>query len=207
MTKIITASEGEEYEAVRAITWPRLALYAQMHGMDFSAYEMPEAIRRASSWKKLVTICRGLAESESVLWVDADVFVLNFNEDIAAGIPDDAWQAMVRHSSPDGDLPNAGVWFLRRPMLPLLMTAAMSDEFLAHPWWEQAAIHLLMGFESRGGLVVHATETELYRHTHWLPETFNVCMYSPPGIRQNWLHACGVPNRLRQIEEWDRAAT
>lgn len=208
MTTIITASEGEGYKAVRAITWPRLALYAEMHGMDFRAYEMPDVVERPSSWKKLVSICKGLADSESVLWVDADVFVLNFRADITSGIPDGAWQAMVRHSSPEGDLPNAGVWFLRRPMLPLLMLAAMSDWCISHKWWEQAAIHRMLGFEeNQAGVVVHTTETTLYRHTHWLPESWNVCMHSPEGIEQNWLHACGVPDRLRQIEEWNHAAT
>lgn len=204
---IVTAIEGDEFAAVREITWPRLAAYASKHGMGFIANDMTGGIKRPSSWKKLSAIAGGLAYAETVIWVDADVFVLNFADDIMAGVPDVAWQAMVRHHTNEGDVPNAGVWIVRRPMLPYLMAAAMRDECINHPWWEQAAIHNMMGFVFRDGRNVHVSETTLYRQTHWLDESFNICRYSPPGTKQNWLHACGlVTNRLEAIQEWDRAA-
>lgn len=204
---IVTGSEGEEFLAVRQITWPRLSAYAAHHGMGFYHDDMPYGNKRPSSWKKLLFIAHGLTQADTVIWVDADVYVLNFLDNIMAGVPDDAWQAMVRHRTNEGDVPNAGVWIVRRPMLQYLMAAAMSDHLINHPWWEQAAIHAMMGFEFGESGNRHVHDTLLYQRTHWLDESFNVCRYSPPGVKQNWLHACGlVTNRLEAIKEWDRAA-
>lgn len=204
---IVTGSEGEEFLAVRQITWPRLSAYAKKHGMGFYHDDMPSGNKRPPSWKKLVFIAHGLTQADTVIWVDADVYVLNFIDDIMAGVPDDAWQAMVKHQTNEGDVPNAGVWIVRRPMLMYLMAAAMSDHLVNHPWWEQAAIHAMMGFEFSESGNRHVHDTLLYQRTHWLDESFNVCRYSPRGVKQNWLHACGlVTNRLEAIKEWDRAA-
>jgi len=204
---IITGSEGDEFLAVRQITWPRLRAYAEKHGMGFYHDDMPSGNKRPSSWKKLTFIAHGLTQADTVIWVDADVYVLNFIDDIMAGVPDDAWQAMVRHHTNEGDVPNAGVWVVRRPMLMYLMAAAMSDHLVNHPWWEQAAIHAMMGFEFGPDGNRHVHDTLLYQKTHWLDESFNFCRYSPAGTKQNWLHACGVTtNRLGAIQEWDRAA-
>lgn len=204
---IVTASEGEEFAAIRQITWPRLAAYAGKHGMDFFADDMPRGNKRPSSWKKLTFIAHGLSQADTVIWVDADVYVLNFVDDIMDGVPDGAWQAMVRHQTNEGDVPNAGVWIVRRPMLMYLMAAAMSDHLINHPWWEQAAIHAMMGFSLSDGQNSHLHQTLLYEKTHWLDESFNVCRYSPPGTKQNWLHACGlITNRLEAIQEWNHAA-
>lgn len=204
---IVTGSEGAEFLAIRQITWPRLAAYASKHGMRFFADDMPSGNKRPSSWKKLTLIAHGLSEADTVIWVDADVYVLNFIDDIMAGVPDDAWQAMVRHKTNEGDVPNAGVWIVRRKMLHYLMAAAMLDSLVHHKWWEQAAIHRMMGYSVIDGQSVHLYETELYKRTHWLDESFNVCRYTPKGTKQNWIHACGFTNdRLKVIEGWDRAA-
>ena len=204
---IVTGSEGEEFLALRQITWPRLHAYAEKHGMGFYCDDLPKATKRPPPWKKFALIAHGLSQADTVIWVDADVYVLNFIDDIMAGVPDDAWQAMVRHQTNEGDVPNTGVWVVRRPMLMYLMAAAMSDHLVNHPWWEQAAIHAMMGFEFGPNGNQHVHETTLYRQTHWLDESFNICRYSPPGTKQNWLHACGlVTNRLEAIQEWNRAA-
>lgn len=204
---IVTASEGDEFAAIRKITWPRLSAYAAKHGMDFFTDDLPPAVKRPPSWKKLIVIAHGLAHRETVVWVDADVYVLNFVDNILSGVPDDAWQAMVRHQTNEGDVPNAGVWVVRRPMLPYLLAAAMRDDCVNHPWWEQGALHGMMGFVFTQTGNAHVSSTILYQKTHWLDESFNVCRYTPPGVKQNWLHACGlVTNRLEAIQEWDRAA-
>lgn len=204
---IVTASEGEEFAEIRKITWPRLAKYADNHGMEFLSCDLTPHINRPPAWKKLIAIASGLSRSGTVIWVDADVYVLNFIDDIMAGVPDGCWQAMARHTTNEGDVPNTGVWVLRREMLPILVAAAMLDGFVSHPWWEQGAIHAMMGFELGGGGNRHVHDTLLYQKTHWLNESFNVCRYTPRAVKQNWLHACGITtNRLEAIREWDRAA-
>lgn len=206
-TLIVTGSEGDEFLAIRQITWPRLRAYAEKHGMDFHQDDLPRRNDRPSSWKKLVLIAHGLSLYDTVIWVDADVYVLNFLDDIMAGVPDDAWQAMARHQTNEGDVPNAGVWIVRRQMLAYIMAAAMSDNLINHPWWEQAAIHSMMGFEFGENGNVHVRDTPLYQNTHWLDESFNVCRFTPRETKQNWLHACGfTTGRLEAIQEWDRAA-
>jgi hypothetical protein len=92
-------------------------------------------------------------------------------------------------------------------MLPLLVGAAMVDEMIHHRWWEQAVIVGALGYGEQDGILRHETETDLFRRTHWLDESWNVCRYTPAGTKQNWLHACGhIDDRLAVIKEWDRAA-
>jgi hypothetical protein len=204
---VVTASEGEEFDAIRDITWPRIAAYAEKHSFDFTAIDMPEAIDRPSSWKKLHAIAVGFQTHDTVIWVDADVYPLNFSDNIMDGVPGECWQAMVRHTTNEGEVPNAGVWILRRHMLPLVVGAAMVDEMIHHRWWEQAVIVGALGYVEQDGILRHETETDLFRHTHWLDESWNVCRYTPAGTKQNWLHACGcIDGRLAVIKGWDRAA-
>lgn len=192
MAAIVTGWCGDEWRDIAAITVPRMRRYAERHGHDFEVHQFGGDIQRPASWKKLLAIASEFEHDEEVLWLDADVLIVDGSEDIAAAIPSGKMQAMVRHATTEGDVPNAGVWFLDRAMLGTLMACAMDDRFVQHKWWEQAAMLCRMGFEEKEGQCRHETPTPLYLRTHWLDESWNVWKGSPQAVRPRFVHACGV---------------
>ena len=135
MGTIVTGWCGDEWREIASLTVPRMKNYAGRHGYDFEVYEFTGEITRAASWKKLLAIASEFEIADEVLWLDTDVLIVDGSEDIAFDFQPGMSQAMVRHSSPEGDVPNAGVWFLDRRMLGTLMACAMDDRFVNHRWW------------------------------------------------------------------------
>lgn len=205
---IVTSHEGEEFERIAAITLPRIAAYAERHGLDHIEVEPPAFIRRPPSWKKLVAICEAFVDHDEVLWLDTDVVIVDGAENIFDAVPAGAAHAMVRHFTNEGDVPNAGVWLLRRPMLSVLASIAMVDAVVHHRWWEQAALLALMGFVEADGLCTHSLDTPLYADTAWLDESWNVWRGSPGDTAVRFRHACGLAgeDRIKAIEGWAHAA-
>lgn len=192
MGTIVTGWCGEEWREIAALTVPRMQRYAERHGHDFECYQFGGDIARPASWKKLLAIAGEFEHSDLVLWLDADVLIVDGSDDIASEFPPNRMQAMVRHATSEGDVPNAGVWFLDRRMLGTLMACAIDDRFVHHKWWEQAAMLCRMGFEEKGGKCRHETATPLYLGTHWLDESWNFWKGSPTTVRPKFVHACGV---------------
>lgn len=206
---VITGHEGAEFEQLAAVTSPLMDAYARRHGAAFVEYQLPAIIKRPSSWKKLIAIAVGFQEHDEVLWLDADVVIVDPTENVFDGVADDADHAMVRHQTSEGDVPNAGVWLLRRPMLPIIVAAAMMDDAVHHRWWEQAAILSLMGFSDSTGRCRHVNSTHLYEKTHWIDESWNTWVGSPATVSPKFRHACGIggDRRLALIKEWANAAS
>lgn len=204
---IVTGHEGAEFGVVMSITSPLMSSYAKRHGVDYLAVEYGgiTSIRRPPSWKKLVAIGGMLSAYDEVLWLDADVVVSDPSDNIFDEFPDWAAHAMVKHQTDEGDVPNAGVWLVRRAMIPSLVACAMRDDLVHHRWWEQAAIQEQMGFVERDGKVRHENSTPLYEETHWLDESWNTWTGSPESSRKpRFLHACGAKGmeRIELLRRW-----
>src|SRR5690606_14822620 len=73
------------------------------------------------------------------------------------------------HHVSEGEVPNCDVWLLRKPMIPYLSRAWKMEQYITHPWWEQAAIIELMGYDMRTRPLAPCEPTELYTHTPFLP--------------------------------------
>jgi hypothetical protein len=205
---VITGHEGEEFEQLAAVTLPLMEAYANRHGAAFMNCQLPAFIKRPPSWKKLIAIAGGFSEYDEVLWLDTDVVVVDSSESLFEAVPA-ADHAMVRHQTNEGDVPNAGVWFLRRAMLPILVAAAMMDDAVHHRWWEQAAMLSLMGFSEQSGRCRNIKPTHLFQRTHWLDESWNSWVCSPPDVSPRFRHACGLAGerRLSLVKGWADAAT
>jgi hypothetical protein len=196
---IVTGYCGDEWRDIAAITTPLMEKYASRHGHSFIAYEYGQT-QRPPSWQKLLALASELETRDDVLWLDTDVVIVDGTADIFKEIPAGKKQAIVRHTTNEGDVPNAGVWYVNRSMCGTLMSCAMDDRFLHHRWWEQAAMLARMGFEETSGICKHVTSTPLYLGTHWLNESWNVWRGSAPSIRPRFAHACGVVDgRLEYI--------
>jgi hypothetical protein len=178
------------FEPLLEIARPGFEEYADLHGYTLVAD--PPALERPPSWHKITCLLAALDEYEEALWVDCDVVVLDPELDLADEIPPGAWQAITVHHTPEGEVPSAGVWYVRQPLQPVLEAIWRHDEYLHHRWWEQAALQHLLGYTPNLLPVRLDRPTEVYYRTHWLGLEWNALGFpgrdpDPPDAR--FVHA------------------
>lgn len=210
-----------QYAHYLDIVRPGFVAYAKHFGYDYIEVNSLDGIMpltgvdlfdRPLSWGKVPVLLRTLASYDAALWVDCDAVIVDGAEDVAAHVPDDAWQAMVAHRVHQGfvmgEVPACGMWFLRPPMIAHLQEMWTMTRYIDHVWWEQAAMHELLGYEYNGAGIfpVRRThETTLYRHTHFLPVEWDSIDYHDPGAEVKIMHVPGIvphEERLHTLRRW-----
>jgi hypothetical protein len=171
MKALVTFGAGSARELLE-ISEPTFREYADRHDYDLLVFDDIPKIRPAS-WFKVQAMLQAFRDYDEVLWLDADILILDGTRDLADEVPPDAWQAMVCHHTPDGEVPNHGVWFARRPMIGVLEQIWRMTGYLQHPWWEQAAGCELLGYDPWRRPMVRGGDTPLFERTHFLPLEWN----------------------------------
>lgn len=183
---IVTFATGGHRELLE-LARPGFEAYAARHGYDLLETP-PRGLQRPASWGKLLALADALdAGYREALWLDADIVIVEDARDLASDVPPDAVQALVRHHTPDGEVPNCGVWLVRQPMRLVLDELWGMRQYLDHPWWEQAALLDLLGY--RGRPVTLQTPSELYQQTHWLGLEWNSHEQNDRHDRPRFVHA------------------
>ena len=173
MKKAIVTFATGEYTELLDISRPSFENYAERHGYDYIE-GLPDGDRnRPSSWWRIPALQEILPKYDAVLWLGCDVVIVRDDKDVADEIPTDAWQALTPHRAHDSMIPNCDVWWLTPAMLPTLGQAWTLTQYIHHPWWEQAAIMHLMGYDMAGTPIAQKRETELHDKTHFLPLEWN----------------------------------
>ncbi len=167
---LVTFAVGRHTELLE-ISRPGFAEYARRHGYDYHEGAQPES--RPPSWWKVPLLYDALWSYDEVLWLDCDVVIVDPSADIAAEVPRSYWQAMVKHHTSDGEVPNCGVWLVRRPMARYLADIWGMEGYRDHVWWEQAAMLDFLGYEHEPRPVRLHAPTPLYDRTHFLPLEWN----------------------------------
>lgn len=193
-----------DHEALLDIARPSFEEYADRHGYDYLEAE-PLDSPRPPSWHKVLVLRAALEQGyDEALWLDADCVIVDSSEDL--GVPRWAWQALVEHHTGDGDVPNCGVWLVRPQMLPILTEIWAMEQHLNHGWWEQRAMHELLGYvddRPRGGKTYRATDSDLYRCTRFLDASWNVHPWHEPVPGHPRIqHATMHPDREARMLEW-----
>lgn len=168
---LVTFALGEHQQLLE-LSLPRFGEYADRHGYQLLA-DPPRFAMRPPSWRKVAALLDALNHHEEALWIDCDVAIVNGDRDLADEVSGDCCQALVRHHTPDGEVPNAGVWYVRETLRPTLLRLWRMDRYLDHPWWEQAALLDLLGYRHGSRPVELGEPTDLYRRTHWLGLEWN----------------------------------
>jgi hypothetical protein len=168
---LVSFGTGDMAELLE-ITAPGLHAYARRHGYDLIT-RPPSMLLRPASWHKVTSLLDALEEYDEALWVDCDVVVLDTTWDLADDIPAWAWQGITRHQTPEGDVPSAGVWYVRQPMQPVLEAVWRLSKYEHHRWWEQAALQDLLGYTPEHLPVHQDHPTELSDRTFWLSLEWN----------------------------------
>lgn len=197
---LVTMASGPHVELLD-IARPSFQAFAGEHGYDYLEAEPPDS-PRAPSWLKVPILKAALEQGYGeALWIDADCVITDMSED--THVPKWAWQALVEHHTGDGKVPNCGVWLVRQPMLPILDRIWSMTSYLNHGWWEQAAMHELLGYQGRP--VMHTTDTDLFRCTWFLGPEWNRHPWdSRPleGKPARISHATMWPDRAKIMRQW-----
>lgn len=176
------------------------------HNLDFACANLFGA--RPASWQKVQALHSALQKHDRVAWIDADVVVFDGSENIFDELEPDKVQALCRHSTECGEVPNCGVWVLTSRMLPILGQMWAMDQYLNHCWWEQRAMLDLLGYEVSDGLFAkHLSETELYGLTTWLGPRWNHHPRDTGRVEEPLLvHVTTYPDRLGTVKFFAEAA-
>ena len=168
MKAIVTDGTGP-CKAQLDISLPIFKAFAKRHGYDLFKTDKIGKARRPM-WYKIPLLLDLLKTYDDVLWLDSDMIIVDGHKDIP--FPADYWQAMVIHRTWEGEVPNTGVWYVRKPMIPYLERAWNMTGFVNFRWHEQSAIMAQMGYDDQR--VSYLKEpTELYQHTYQLENSWN----------------------------------
>jgi hypothetical protein len=182
---LVTFAVGE-HRKLLDLSAPRFRRYADEHGYDLIV-DPPPVLIRPASWYKVPALLAALDRYDEALWLDADIVICDLSRDLADEVPPTAWQALVRHHTPDGEVPNGGVWYVRPAIKPTLRAIWAHDSYLNHGWWEQAALLDLLGYQHHPARLVEPSE--LYQHTHWLGLEWNSHEQNDRHPRPAFAHA------------------
>ena len=170
---------------------PTFARYAAEHGFDLHV-ERDFHIDRPPSWFKLKLIERLHFDYDTVIWVDADAMVVNPHRNILDAVHPGPSLWMTRHHVAGHVplIPNAGVMVAQRDFVlhDFFRAAWDQEQFIDHPWWEQAAMLDLLGYhiEPPGGLASPGEPTRWTPLVGWLGTEWNSMPHDPhpdPVIR------------------------
>ncbi len=126
------------------------APYARRHGYDLHLQTEVLDPSRPAPWSKVVALQRLQERYDVLVWLDADLMVVDGRRDLAADLGEGAVLGLVEHRLRDGGvMPNSGVMALRTgPDCAAFLQAVWDQEDLVdHRWWENAAICRLLGYE------------------------------------------------------------
>ena len=188
---IITYAAGA-HEELLDVAMPTYKDFAHRHGYDFivgvKTCDLPPA------WNKVPLLLEVLVPYEEVVWFDCDLVVVDPSEDFPPMVSDptkgkftqDCTHSLVRHFAWDSEVPNSGVWRLRRGARELLQHMMTLEVFTEHGWWEQAALLTLMGYTvPPQGSDFRDTKCRCVQKTKWYNccQFMRLCWNSHPNYR------------------------
>jgi hypothetical protein len=140
------------YVDLLAISSITFEAYAALHGYDLRLSTQLLDRGRPPAWSKIALVRQLLEDYEEVLWVDADAIFLDISKDIAELMRPDKDLYLVEHlweADETWRSANTGVFLVRstpwaRRFLDRVWAA---EQYVDHPWWENAAVLDLLGYE------------------------------------------------------------
>jgi hypothetical protein len=146
---IVSLATGDQRPLLR-LARTSVAPYARRHGYDLLVSTRLLAPERPPAWSKVRALQALQERYDLLVWLDADLMVVDPREDLAAELDGDrdAFMALVEHDTPEGRVPNSGVLVLRTGERcgAFLQAVWDQEDLVHHRWWENAAICRLLGY-------------------------------------------------------------
>lgn len=187
MSRVIATLGCGPQERLLRISTRSMRRYADRHGYELRICRSVLDPARPAPWSKVVLLRELAAEHDLVVWLDADLVVVDTSVDIATELDPGRFLYMVEHATAAGRMPNSGVMLLRggSETIAFLDAVYAQEDLVHHKWWENAAICRLLGYELDP--VGPGEPTELLReHTRFIDPRWNSIPDSParrPRIR------------------------
>ncbi len=123
--------------------------YAARHGYNLELRTQIVDPSRPAPWSKVVLL-RSLAESyDLLLWLDADLVIVDRSLDIASELEEGRFLYLAEHATREGRMPNSGVMLMQggKETVDFLDDVYAQEDLINHRWWENAAICRLLGYQ------------------------------------------------------------
>jgi hypothetical protein len=150
MKKVIASFGFGEHQKFLSVSVPTLYKYSQLYKYDLFLPNINffNDTTMAPSWWKIDLIKYLFNIYDQVLWIDADVIICRFDKDISDDVNHDDDFGVVIHETPDGQVPNCGVWLLNKSCLKWIDSLKTFTNFRrSECWWEQAALLFFLGID------------------------------------------------------------
>jgi hypothetical protein len=144
---IVSLGSGPQSRLLR-IAARSFRRYAHRHGYELALHTETVDATRPAPWSKVVLLRELAARHELLLWLDADLVIVNGSLDIAGELEEGRFLYMVEHQTKAGRMPNSGVMLLRGgdETIAFLDEVHAQTDLVSHRWWENAAICRLLGY-------------------------------------------------------------
>lgn len=199
---IITYAEGP-HEELLDVALPTYRAFAERHGYELIV-ERARTVNLPAPWNKIPCLIDQLENHTEVVWFDCDLVVVNSTDDFPQM---EGWKthSLVRHFAWESEVPNSGVWRVKKGARELLVRILDLDVFTDHGWWEQAALMTLMGYTvPPQGSDFRDTKCRCVRKTRWYEECqfMRLCWNSHPNYRAEHprIVHCSYPDMERRLE-------
>lgn len=210
MRKCLTTFGFGWHAEMLRVSLPSHARFCESHGYDLVVWQpqassrFPQVKGREASWMKVAVASKLLDDYDVVLWLDADVAVLRHDADIVESCDGPPMQ-MVVHKTPDGMVPNCGVWVLRKPARSFLDSLwSVPDDHKSAWWWEQSAvIRSLGGSTADGSASVPPGPMWGELQYQWNPHPMDA-RGLPDDMR--FFHATAIADRLQAMRTYIQAS-
>jgi hypothetical protein len=228
---ICSLATGDAYRALLARSALSYERYAIRWGWDLvlSAEDLAEG--RPASWARIPLLRALMDDYEWLLWLDADVVIVDLEADIGAELRPDrdlylveqCWDGTFTAGSRAKQYTaNAGVMVIRSGewAKSFLDEVWARISYVDHPWWENAAILELLGYGLEPARLVSPTawlERTAFLDTRW--NSIEVDRADPPAFVHRGLHdpatrihqvtgdlACALSDAHPLTAGWDRPA-
>jgi len=182
---IVTAAGPSMRAVLHDLALPTFAHYARRWDWDLLPYDLPadgasaDPFAQVAKWNKIRLLRTALQQHPMALWLDADVLVLRQDDDIAAHLHPEHFQALALEMVPSEHRvnPNTGVWLMRSCAAAFaFLDAVEAAGPQPGPWADQGGVLAALGWDrgdadyrwarpGRGG--------DFLAGTSWLPPGWN----------------------------------
>jgi hypothetical protein len=149
MSKVIASLGCGPQKRLLALASRSFRRYARAHGYELALRTEAFDRSRPPAWSKVLLLRELAAEHELLLWLDADLVIVDCSLDIASELEPGRFLYLVEHRTREGVVPNSGVMLLRGgpETVEFLDEVYAQEDLIDHRWWENAAISRLLGYE------------------------------------------------------------
>jgi glycosyl transferase family (putative galactosyltransferase) len=182
---IVTAAGPHMRAVMHQLAKPSFRAFADRWGYDLRTVDLEadgvraDAHAQRAKWAKVDLLRKALRDFPLALWLDADVLIARTDDDIAAHLHPDHFQALALEHVPAEHRvnPNTGVWLMRScPSAFEFLDAVEAAGPQPGPWADQGAVLAALGW-NRGDERYHwagpGAGTRFLAGTSWLPVGWN----------------------------------